>query len=200
LSHPLDRSFRVEFEGSFPSARKMPPQGLPEIAFAGRSNEGKSSCINALLNRRKLARVSQSPGRTRLLNLFTVDESVRFVDLPGYGYARAPKHVRASWGPMVEGYLRNREALALLVLLLDVRREPSAEDRMLASWLAARELPVLVVLTKSDKVPRNRRMKRMRSILEGGWIAGPPAVFFSSPKREGVPQVWNVIRGAAGIE
>ena len=200
MSNPLDRSYRVEFEGSFPTVRKMPGQTVPEIAFAGRSNVGKSSCINALLNRRKLARVSQSPGRTRLLNVFTVDETIRFVDLPGYGFARVPLKVRESWGPMVSGYLQQREALALLVLLLDLRREPSPEDRMLASWLAARQVPVLVVLTKSDKVSRNQRMKRMRTILNGDWIAGPPAVFFSAPKREGVLNVWNIIRGAAGVE
>jgi len=154
----------VDFEGSFPSVDRMPAEDLPEVAFAGRSNVGKSSCINTLLNRRKLARVSQSPGRTRLLNVFTIDGAVRFVDLPGYGFARAPKRVRESWGPMVEGYLRRRRSLVLLVLLLDLRREPSPEDRQLASWLAARRLPVLVVLTKSDKVGRNQRIKRLRSI------------------------------------
>ena len=195
----LDRTFRVDFEGSFPRVGAMPPEGVPEVAFAGRSNVGKSSCINALLNRKKLARVSQSPGRTRLLNLFRIDETLRFVDLPGYGVARAPRQVRASWGPMVEGYLRHRDSLALLVLLLDLRREPSREDRMLAHWLADRRLPVLLVLTKSDKVKRNKRMARMKEIVAGRWIMGPSAVFFSVPAREGMEQVWDHIRGATGV-
>jgi len=187
------------FEGSFPRVGAMPLPGLPEVAFAGRSNVGKSSCINAVLNRRKAARVSQRPGRTQLLNLFTVDNAVRFVDLPGYGFARAPRRVRESWGPMVEGYLRDRESLALLVLLLDIRRNPGDEDRMLAQWLARRGLPVLVLLTKADKIKRNQRMKRIRAIVGGDWIAGPRVIPFSAPKREGIGQTWEAIREAVGI-
>lgn len=191
---------QVTFEGSFPKVGSLPPGDLPEVAFAGRSNVGKSSAINALLNRKKAARVSQSPGRTRLLNLFRVDEAVRFVDLPGYGYAKAPRSVQAAWGPMVEGYLRARPELALLVLLLDVRRTPSEQDRMLALWLAQRQLPVVLVLTKCDKISRNQRMKRMKAIVTGDWIVGPSAVFFSAKKREGIDHVWQQIRQLTGTE
>ncbi len=188
----VDEYHQVDFEGSYPSVEGLPPEGLPEIAFAGRSNVGKSSCINALLNRKRLARVSQQPGRTRLLNLFTVDQRYRFVDLPGYGYARVPRSMRAAWGPMVEGYLRRRQSLAMLVLLLDIRRDPSDEDKMLAGWLADRGLPVLAVLTKTDKLKRNQRLKRMRSIVAGKWLVGPPVVQFSAPKKIGVEAVWNL--------
>ena len=193
----MTRSFRVDFEGSFPTVGQMPSGDLPEVAFAGRSNVGKSSCINALLNRRKAARVSRRPGRTQMLNLFRIDDRLRFVDLPGYGYAAAPEAVRRKWGPMVEGYLRQRTALQMLVLLLDIRREPSDEDQMLARFLAERELPTLVVLTKVDKVKRNQRMKRIKAITGGGWIAGPPVVQFSAPKREGVEAVWGYLDGLA---
>ena len=183
---------QVDFEGSFPSVTGMPPEGLPEIAFAGRSNVGKSSCINALLNRKRVARVSQQPGRTRLLNLFTVDERYRFVDLPGYGYAKVARSMKAAWGPMVEGYLRQRQSLALLVLLLDIRRDPSPEDKMLAGWLAERGLPVLAVLTKADKIKRNQRLKRMQSIVAGKWLVGPPVIQFSAPKKTGAEDVWDL--------
>jgi len=193
----VTRSFRVDFEGSFPGVGKMPREDLPEVAFSGRSNVGKSSCINALLNRRKAARVSQRPGRTQMLNLFRIDDRLRFVDLPGYGFAKAPAHVRRQWGPMIEGYLRQRETLSLLVLLLDIRRDPSPEDRMMAEWLASRELPTLVVLTKADKIKRSQRLKRMRAIAAGGWIAGPPVVPFSAPKRDGVEAVWSILDGLA---
>ncbi len=184
----------MEFLGSFPSVRAMPPGDLPEIAFAGRSNVGKSSCINALLNRRRAARVSQRPGRTQMLNLFTVDGVMRFVDLPGYGFAKVPLEVRRRWGPMVEGYLRRREALRLLVLLLDIRRDPSPEDLAMARWLAGRRLPALLVVTKVDKIKRNARLRRMRTLLDGRWIAGPPAIPFSAPKRQGVDAVWSILR------
>ncbi len=196
----MEQHHQLAFEGSFPKVGSMPPGDLPEVAFAGRSNVGKSSCINVLLNRRKAARVSQSPGRTRLLNLFRVDERVRFVDLPGYGYAKAPKAVRAAWGPMVEGYLRHRVELAVLVLLLDIRRTPSPEDRMLAQWLAQRQLPVVLVLTKADKVARGQRMKRMKAIVKGDWIVGPTPVFFSARKREGIDKVWQQIHLLTGQE
>ncbi len=195
-----ESSHQVDFEGSFPSLARMPEAGLPEVAFAGRSNVGKSSCINALLNRRKAARVSQRPGRTQLLNLFTVDRTMRFVDLPGYGYAKAPRKVRESWGPMVEGYLRGRPSLALMVLLLDIRRDPGPEDRMIARWLAERRLPVVVLLTKADKLKRNQRMTRIRAVVGGDWIAGPRVIPFSSTKREGLGEAWAAIREAAGLE
>ncbi len=191
----MTRSFRVEFEGSFPAVGAMPPDELPEVAFAGRSNVGKSSCINALLNRKKAARVSQRPGRTQMLNLFRVDDRLRFVDLPGYGFAAAPEPVRRQWGPMVEGYLRRRDALQVLVLLLDIRRDPSPEDRQMARYLAERALPTLVVLTKADKIKRNQRLQRIRAITAGGWIAGPPVVPFSAPRREGVGAVWGYLDG-----
>ena len=163
----------AEFVLSATEPVHYPPAVLPEIAFAGRSNVGKSSLINALMNRKKLARTSNSQGRTQEINFFCVNGRLTFVDLPGYGYAKVPETLRKQWGPMVETYLRGRQTLRLVVLILDVRREPSAEDRQLMDWLQFYRLPRLVVLTKIDKVSRNVLADRSRLITEK--IGTPPA-------------------------
>ena len=184
----------AEFVLSATEPVHYPSAVLPEIAFAGRSNVGKSSLINALMNRKKLARTSNSPGRTQEINFFCVNGRLTFVDLPGYGYAKVPETLRKQWGPMVETYLRGRQTLRLVVLILDVRREPSAEDRQLMDWLQFYRLPRLVVLTKIDKVSRNVLADRSRLITEK--IGAPPAeppIPFSVKTGAGRGLLWRKI-------
>ena len=154
-----------------PRVESCPPdQGL-EVAFAGRSNVGKSSLINALCERRSLARTSAAPGRTRLLHFFAVDDARRLVDLPGYGFARAPKAERAGWQRMVEGYLRNRNSLVRLMLLMDVRHPLRDSDGQLLEWCSSVGLPVHVLLNKADKLSRSkaqRTLSDLRQVLQDG--------------------------------
>lgn len=156
---------QLEFLGGMASAAGWRPETtLPEVAFAGRSNVGKSSLLNALLRRRSAARVSRTPGRTREINFFRVNEAFILVDLPGYGYARVAKERRAEWRPLIEGYLNHSPALKGLVLLLDSRREPSEEDRAMLDFLAERETPVLVAITKMDKFGNDAGRARVQAI------------------------------------
>lgn len=141
-----------------------PPTELPEIAFAGRSNVGKSSLLNRLVRRRAFARVSDTPGRTREVNFFRVNGAFVLVDLPGYGYARVSKARRAEWRPLIEGYLRRSPTLRGLVLLLDARREPTDDDRRMLDLLADLGLPTIVAVTKTDKLPRAKTPARLRAL------------------------------------
>ena len=166
----------VEFiGGKAEQAGWRPESNLPEIAFAGRSNVGKSSLLNALVRRKSFARVSKTPGRTREINFFRINNQFVFVDLPGYGYARISKAKKAEWRPLIESYLGRTTQLRGLVLLLDIRREPSEDDRSMLDFLAQVEIPTLVALTKSDKVSRSAVPARVNEIsralsLEAGQI------------------------------
>ena len=156
---------QLEFLGGMASAGGWRPEStLPEIAFAGRSNVGKSSLLNALLRRRHAARVSKTPGRTREINFFRVNDAFMLVDLPGYGYARVAKERKAEWKPLIEGYLQSSPNLRGLVLLLDSRREPSDDDRDMLAFLAERETPVLVAITKMDKFGTDAGRDRVAAI------------------------------------
>lgn len=175
-----------------------PPALLPEIAFAGKSNVGKSSLINALVKKKGLARTSNTPGRTQEINFFSVNGRFGFIDLPGYGYAKVPEAIRRNWGPMIETYLRGRQTLRLVVLILDIRRAPSGEDHQLLEWLRHYGLPVLVVLTKADKVSRSERDAQRRLIAADlGLPAGEPALLFSARTGEGKDLLWREIAKAA---
>ena len=173
--------------------RQLPKDGVKEVAFLGRSNVGKSSLINRLLGAKGLARTSSRPGRTQSVNFYRVNEECNFVDLPGYGYARVPEEVRRQWGPMVEGFLeRRRKRIALALVVVDARHEPTELDRTMRDWLVAREVPWLVAATKADKLSGNgraRAKKAMRAGLDGSPLAAP--ILVSAESGLGVRELWR---------
>ncbi len=175
----------AEFITSAVRPEQYPGQDLPEMAFAGRSNVGKSSLINCLLQRRKLVRTSRTPGRTQLINFFVINGSFRFVDLPGYGYAKVAQKVRASWGPMIETYLENRKNLKGVVQILDLRHPPTADDLGLWGWLSLRKIPAIAVLTKADKLPRGKWDGLLKSATQSLGIQPKDAILFSAESQLG---------------
>jgi GTP-binding protein len=186
----------VEFVTSATRPSHYPEGALPEMAFAGRSNVGKSSLINILVQRKGLARTSNTPGRTQLINFFTVNGKVSLVDLPGYGFAKVPPAVKKKWGPMVEAYLKERDALRLVVLILDIRREPSEDDRTLLRWLELYRIPALCVLTKTDKLSRSQVLIRRRRIGESlgmGASSAEALLLFSAKTGDGREAIWKAI-------
>ncbi len=192
----------VEFALSAHSASQFPRDRLPEIAFVGRSNVGKSSLLNTLLlrsqnraqgtERASLAKTSQTPGRTRAINFFRIDRKLYFVDLPGYGYAKVSHTEQARWKRLAESYLAGRDPLKLVVALVDIRHGPTALDRQMVRWLEANGQPYCVAATKSDKLKRGARLRAIHSIEES--FASP--VPFSAVSREGVERLWRAIESA----
>ncbi|HZV82284.1 MAG TPA: ribosome biogenesis GTP-binding protein YihA/YsxC [Geobacteraceae bacterium] len=170
-----------------------PESDLPEIAFAGRSNVGKSSLINVLVNRKNLVRTSSTPGRTQLINFFDVNGTFTLVDLPGYGFAKVPLAVKKQWGPMMETYLSLRPNLCGVVLILDVRRTPGDEDLQMVSWLRTYGVTPILVVTKCDKVSKNERAKQLAQIAGVLGVEKSELCCFSALSREGVDAVWQRI-------
>ena len=171
-----------------------PQDDIPEIALAGRSNVGKSSFINTLLNRKNLARTSGKPGKTQLLNFFNIDEKLRFVDVPGYGYAKVSKSERAKWGKMIEEYLTSRENLRAVVSLVDLRHDPSADDVQMYEFLKYYEIPVILVATKADKIPRGKWNKHESAIKKKlNFDPNDDFILFSSVHNTGMEASWNSI-------
>lgn len=184
----------AEFVKSAVKPEQYPGGDLPEVAFAGRSNVGKSSLINVLLGRKKLAQTSATPGKTRLINFFTVNGKLSFVDLPGYGFARVSRAEQETWGPMIGTYLRKRENLRLVISILDVRHDPTGQDRDLIDWLRRFGRKHLIVLTKSDKLSRGEALERRRqiaSLLGLGEFETP--ILFSARTGEGKGEIWKAI-------
>jgi GTP-binding protein len=177
-----------------------PEDPLPEVAFGGRSNVGKSSLINCLLNRKKLVRTSRTPGRTQTINFFLINQSFRFVDLPGYGYAKVPESVRRSWGPMVEKYLQGRTELRGVVQILDARHPPTADDLQLWGWLRERGLPAIAVLTKMDKVKRSQVQKQIALHASALGVETGEPVPFSAVTRRGRDVLWERIAPWIGCD
>ena len=173
--------------------RDYPPNTLPEVAFAGKSNVGKSSLINTLVNRKKLAHTSSTPGRTQSINFFLINDKISFVDLPGYGFARVPLQIKKQWKPMVESYLKSRKNLHLVVVILDSRREPSPDDLNLIEWLRFYNIPIVVVLTKIDKISRNQRTKQKDLVKKTLKIEDNQLVMFSALTGEGKDKLWKKI-------
>ncbi len=183
------------FVGSFHELTQLPRDRRPQIALAGRSNVGKSTLLNSLVGRRGMAKVSTTPGKTRALNFFLINEKFYLIDLPGYGYAKVAKSVHSSWGALIETYLTKAEHVAGLILLLDSRRDLSDDDLELLEWLAARQLPALCAITKADKVNRDQINRKVRQVEQE---TGVPALAFSSVKGTGkgelVAAVLDLIR------
>lgn len=188
-----------EYLASFASLQTLPTTGFPEIAFAGRSNVGKSSLINTLLGRHRLAKTSSTPGKTRMLNYYLVNRAFYFVDLPGYGYARVSGEERLRWQELVEPYLQDRLPLCGVVQLVDLRHEPMASDRELWEWLGFHDRPALIVLAKADKLPRGKAktsFSKARRILDSD---ERHTVMFSAKTGQGKEPVWRWIEDQISI-
>jgi GTP-binding protein len=190
----------VEFLGGMAEKHGWRPQSpLPEVAFAGRSNVGKSSLLNSLVRRKSFARVSRTPGRTREINFFRINNGFVFVDLPGYGYARVSKEKKAEWRPMIESYLRRTTQLRGIVLLLDIRREPSDDDRAMLDFLAEVEVPTIVALTKTDKVSKVAAQARATEISRALALEPEQVIPFSAHTGEGRVELLEAITALVGV-
>jgi len=184
----------AEFVKSAFSLKDCPAGELPEVALAGRSNVGKSSFLNSLVNRKGLARTSNTPGRTRLINYFLINSSFYLVDLPGYGYAKVPVKMKQEWGALIREYLQKRRNLAGVVLLLDIRHQPSELDRQLYQWLQAAEIPFIVVTTKYDKLSKSQAINQIRLIRKELQLgAEKPLVAFSAKTGQGREEAWGLL-------
>ena len=173
---------------------QYPVPEVPEIAFAGRSNVGKSSLINKLVNRKALARTSQQPGKTQTINYFRLNDSFYFVDLPGYGYAKVSKELQAKWGKMIERYLLKSKQLKLIFQLVDIRHEPSAGDKQMHDWIAANKLPSIVLVTKADKVSRSQISKQLAMIRKELKLKSSDRLIACSKETGlGFDEVWGVM-------
>ena len=173
---------------------QYPQDNLPEVAFAGRSNVGKSSLLNTLTNRKNLARVSGSPGKTRTINFFQINDAFRIVDLPGYGYAKLSKSATEHWGDMMESYLANRDNLRCVIQLVDIRHQPSVQDVQMYQWLQHYGLDGVVVATKADKISRNKFRSQMNMIRKTLGMAPDDIILpVSSLKKSGYEELWSVI-------
>ena len=182
----------TEFLVSAMSPEQYPRQPLPEVAFAGRSNVGKSSLINTLVHRKGLVKTSATPGKTRAINFFLINQRFLLVDLPGYGYAKVPLEVRASWQPMVETYLQQRDTLRAVVHIVDLRHAPTAQDQQLREWLQHQGVVMLVVATKADKIQPGRRTAHIRAVRHIlAMPADEPLLLFSAQSHEGRLQLWQ---------
>jgi GTP-binding protein len=178
----------------YPVLRDESGDILPEVAVAGRSNVGKSSLINHLFQVKGMAKTSSTPGKTQLLNFFTVDDILAFVDLPGYGYAKVPDQVRREWGPLIENYLKDREHLELILFLFDIRREPTEEDLQLIDWINFYQKSVVLILTKVDKVKKGECASNTQKILNGLGIKNLDYIHYSVTHNIGRPQLIGILK------
>jgi GTP-binding protein len=190
----------AEFVTSAVTPAQYPADLGPEVAFVGRSNVGKSSLINTLLNRHGLAKTSSTPGKTRTINFFRINSKLGFIDLPGYGFAQVSRAERAAWGPMVGQFFQTRQALQGVVQLIDVRHAPTAEDQRTRAWLLQWQRPLLVVATKVDKISRSQRPSHLKQIVETLTLdAEAPIVMFSAQTGEGKERIWSWISEVAEL-
>lgn len=183
----------AEFIISAVNTDQYPAEGLPEVAFVGRSNVGKSSIINSLLNRRNIARTSQNPGKTRTINFFKVNDEFHFADLPGYGYAKVSKTEQAKWGGIMERYLSDREELKCILILVDIRHEPKEDDKRMYEWARHFGYECLIVATKSDKITRGKYQKQFSLIRNKLGLSDEKIIPISSLNKTGIDELWNEI-------
>ncbi len=180
---------------------RLPENELPEFAFAGKSNVGKSSLINALMNRKSLARTSSQPGKTQTINFYLINQNMYYVDLPGYGYAKVSVEVKAKWGKMIERYLRSSKALKCVFLLIDIRHEPSANDRMMYDWIVENGYHPVIIATKLDKIKRSQTAKQVKLIRDTlGMGKDGVLIPFSAETKQGREEIWAYLEGYLGQE
>ena len=180
---------------------QYPDDGKPEIAFAGKSNVGKSTLINAMIGRKALVRTSSQPGKTRTINFYNVEDILYFVDLPGYGYAKAPRTEIEKWGKMIEEYLNKRETLRGIVMLVDIRHEPGENDRLMYDWLKHYGYDIIIAATKKDKIKRSQIQKQL-SLIKNTLKLAPEdrLIAFSGETKDGVEELWEELEKLIGYE
>lgn len=180
---------------------KLPENEKPEIAFAGKSNVGKSSLINGLMNRKSYARTSSQPGKTQTINFYNINDILYFVDLPGYGYAKVSEELKAKWGKMIEKYLKTSKQLKLVFLLIDIRHEPSANDKLMYDWIVHQGYEPVIIATKLDKINRSQKDKQLKLIRNGlGAKSDTRILPFSALSKQGLEEIWACMEEALGFE
>lgn len=173
---------------------KLPETSMPEVAFAGKSNVGKSSLINALMNRKSYARTSSQPGKTQTINFYNINDAIYLVDLPGYGYANANEEVKASWGKLIEKYLRTSKQLKQVFLLIDIRHDPSTNDKLMYDWIVSNGYRPIIIATKLDKIKRSQVNKQVQAVRKGLNLKENDVLIpFSSETKQGLDELWNLI-------
>ncbi len=172
----------------------LPENDKPEIAFAGKSNVGKSSLINALMNRKSYARISATPGKTQTINFYNINDEMYLVDLPGYGYAKVSQQEKEKWGRMIERYLHTSRQLRAVFLLIDIRHEPSANDRLMYSWVVEQGYNPIIIATKLDKIKRSQVDKHVKMLRQGlGLLPGTKVIPFSAVTKQGRDDIWDLV-------
>ncbi len=179
----------------------LPENDRPEVAFAGKSNVGKSSMINALMNRKSYARISATPGKTQTINFYNINEALYLVDLPGYGYARVSEKEKEQWGRMIERYLHSSSQLKAVFLLIDIRHEPSANDKLMYQWIVDQGYQPVIIATKLDKIKRSQVQKHVKMLKEGlALVPGTTVIPFSSVTKQGRDEIWEMIEKECEID
>ncbi|MDO4473089.1 MAG: ribosome biogenesis GTP-binding protein YihA/YsxC [Eubacteriales bacterium] len=190
----------IELETVCGIASTLPENTLPEIAFAGKSNVGKSSLINALMNRKSFARTSATPGKTQTINFYNINRELYLVDLPGYGYAKVSEQEKQKWGKMIERYLNSSKQLKAVFLLIDIRHAPSANDKMMYEWIIEQGYHPIIIATKLDKIKRSQIQKQVKVVKQGlNLIPGTIVIPFSSVTKQGRDEIWSIAEEVCGL-
>lgn len=185
---------KVDLETVCGITSTLPQNTRPEIAFAGKSNVGKSSLINALMNRKSFARISATPGKTQTINFYNINDEIYLVDLPGYGYAKVSQKEKENWGKMIEKYLHTSKQLQAVFLLIDIRHEPSANDKMMYDWIVSQGCHPIIIATKMDKLKRSQVSKHIKMVRQGlGLLPETRLLPFSSVTKQGREEIWNLV-------